>query len=346
MRYDGIHQVKTGGIIMATHRATIKDVAREAGVSISTVSNAVNNVDVLLPETKQRVLEIAERLHYVPNLTGRNLKVGKTMVIGLYLNSMRGAYYGALADSVYSACKKNGYDLQIYVGERKQYVMSGILGRQNDGVIIHNKQIDDASASQIGEEEIPAVFIDRKIHGPHMSSVIFDSYHEGMLAAKYLVDAGNKSFMFVQGPEYNFDGGERQRGFCDGLDEAGINGNVAVLHGEFERDAAYQALTEYIARKRPIPDAIFAANDLSAIGVCDALRNAGIDVPGRVNVIGCDDIEAAGLVNPALTTIRTSFEIQGKCAVESLMKLMDGKQGDVDTLKGSIIERGTTCIRK
>ena len=83
---------------MAVHRVTIKDVAREAGVSISTVSNAMNNVNVLLPETKQHVMETAKRLHYIPNLNGRNLKVSKTMVIGLFITSIRVAYYGVLVD--------------------------------------------------------------------------------------------------------------------------------------------------------------------------------------------------------------------------------------------------------
>ncbi len=329
---------------MAVHRVTIKDVAREAGVSISTVSNAMNNVNVLLPETKQHVMETAKRLHYIPNLNGRNLKVSKTMVIGLFITSIRGAYYGVLVDSIYTACKKNGYDLQIYVGERTQYIMSNILGKQNDGVIILNEYIEEDHIRQIEEEEIPTVFIDRKIQGPHISSVIFDSYHEGRLAAQLLIDRGNKTFMYIQGPELNFDNKERKRGFFDELAKSGMDiKKVIVLKGDFERNVAYDSLTRYISERRPLPDAIFAANDLSAIGACAALRSAGIDIPGRVNVIGCDDIEAAAMVNPALTTVRTSFERQGALAVEKLMRLMKDEQGKIDVLRGSIIERKSTC---
>ena len=103
---------------MAEQKVTIKDVAREAGVSISTVSNALNGVEVLRPETKRHILEVAERMNYVPNLNGRNLKSQFTKVIGLFLTSIKGTYYNVLVDSIYQECREYGYELNIFVSER------------------------------------------------------------------------------------------------------------------------------------------------------------------------------------------------------------------------------------
>lgn len=102
---------------MAVRKVTIKDVAREAGVSISTVSNALNNVNVLHPETKRHVLEVAERMHYIPNLNGKNLKSQATNVIGLFITSMRGPYYGGLSDSIYRCCKKTDMNWKFLSGK-------------------------------------------------------------------------------------------------------------------------------------------------------------------------------------------------------------------------------------
>ncbi len=116
---------------MAEQKVTIKDVAREAGVSISTVSNALNGVDVLRPDTRRHILEVAERMNYVPNLNGRNLKSQFTKVIGLFLTSIKGTYYNVLVDSVYQECRKYGYELNIFVSERAENMMSNMRRKRS-----------------------------------------------------------------------------------------------------------------------------------------------------------------------------------------------------------------------
>lgn len=336
------------GFNVKTQKITIKDVAREAGVSISTVSNALNGVDVLRPETKQHILRVAERLNYVPNLNGRNLKTQYTNVIGLFVTSVRGEYYNILADAIYQRCKKYGYELNIFVSEKAETMMANILGRRIDGAIISNKFIGERETVLLFETQTPVIFMDRELEGEKIASVVFDSYHEGEMVAEYLVGLGHRTFAYMDGPDDNYDNIHRLKGFREGLGSRGI-----ILHedyiikGRFEKETAYQSMKQFVDSGRPLPEAVFAANDVSAIGTIEALQNAGIRVPEQVSVVGCDDIEIAHLVKPSVTTVRTSFERQGTLAADHLIALIRGEEkGRIDVLQGRIIPRESTCEKK
>lgn len=333
---------------MAKQKVTIKDVAREAGVSISTVSNALNGVDVLRPETKQHILDVAERLNYVPNLNGRNLKSQCTKVIGLFLTSIRGTYYNILADAVYQECKKYGYELNIFVSERADNMMANILGKRMDGAIILNKDIREKETTLLQKTQTPIVFLDRELQGERMTSVIFDSYHEGEMVAQYLLSIGHHTFAYINGASDNYDNMKRMQGFQTALMQSGIQfDEIDMIEGEFEKEIAYESMKQFVQSGRPLPEAVFAANDLSAIGVVKALIDSGIEVPEQVSVVGCDDIEIASLVRPSLTTMRTSFEKQGTLAVQHLIALISGEEkGCIDVLQGRIISRESTCARR
>lgn len=333
---------------MAKQKVTIKDVAREAGVSISTVSNALNGVDVLRPKTKQHILDVAERLNYVPNLNGRNLKSQSTKVIGLFLTSIRGTYYNILADAVYQECKKYGYELNIFVSERADNMMANILGKRMDGAIILNKDIREKEIILLQKTQPPIVFLDRELQGERMTSVIFDSYHEGEMVAQYLLSIGHHTFAYINGASDNYDNMKRLQGFQAALIQAGIQfDEVDMIEGEFEKEVAYESMKQFVQSGRPLPEAVFAANDLSAIGAIKALIDSGIEVPEQVSVVGCDDIEIASLVRPSLTTMRTSFEKQGTLAVQHLIALISGEEkGCIDVLQGRIISRESTCVRR
>lgn len=328
-------------------KVTIKDVAREAGVSISTVSNALNGVDVLHPFTKQHILEVAERLHYVPNLNGRNLKLQATKVIGLFITCLTGSYHGMLADSIYKCCQTYGYELNIFISDKVDNAMINLLGHRVDGAIIMNKFIKDREVKLLSENDIPVVFIDRKEKGKYLSSVVFDPYYEGELAGKYLLKLGHTTFAYIYGSGNSFDNIERLKGFQDTLEKSGITlADDYILQGKFEKNTAYHSVSEFIESGKPLPEAIFASNDLSAIGTIEAFLDKGIKIPDQVNIIGCDDIEISQLVRPSVTTIRTSFEEQGSLAVEYLMRLIKKEEtGKIEVLQGRIIERESTCIR-
>lgn len=327
-------------------KITIKDVAREAGVSISTVSNALNNVDVLHPDTKAHILEVAERLHYTPNLNGRNLKSQATRVIGLFVDYMGGPYMGALVDSMARQCSVGGYELNVFVTEQSSSIMGNLLGHRVDGAVIVNSILTKAQEEALVEAKIPIVYLNREIAGEYQTGVFFDSYGAGRMAARYLLGKGYERLGLVEGPE-NYDSIQRRRGFLDVLAEQGITlEDGFVWQGGFSRITAFDTISSFLTmtagnkKKNRLPQAVFAANDLSAIGCMEAFVQAGIRVPQDVRVLGCDDIELCRYVQPALTTIRTNFEEQGAVAVQALIKMLkEDSQGTQMRLSCKIVER-------
>lgn len=328
-------------------KVTIKDVAKAAGVSISTVSNALNGVDVLHPKTKERILEVAEQLNYIPNLNGRNLKAAETMAVGLFISSMRGTFYGTLADTMYWECLKHGYELYVYITNKNTTIVNNIFGRRVDAAVILYEGVEEDTVEKLVKSDIPIVFLDREIKGKTTSSIIFDSYREGEQAAEYLLGLGNKTFGHIYGVQGNYDSRQRYEGFKNRLEEAGIMIRPEnVIYGGFEKDAAYSGVKRFLEEGNEVPDAFFAANDLSALGCMEALKEKGIRVPEDVSVIGCDNIEICDLMQPGLTTIQTSFERLGVLVVNHLMELLAGKQeGRIERIEGKIIER-ESCAAK
>lgn len=325
-------------------KVTIKDVAREAGVSISTVSNAINDVKVLKPETKKHILEVAERLHYIPNLNGRNLKCKETKVIGLFVTSLKGPYFVQLADSIFRECERNGYELNVFVTWDNVSAMNNILGKRVDGCIISGTATNSVDMKRIQDYEIPVVFLDREKKGKRMSSVVFDSQKDGQKAAEYLLSKGAKKVGFIKGDDGNFDAERRLEGFKEGLQNSGVTlEEEYIWEGCYEREPAYTAVRNFLDKKLPLPDAIFAANDWSAIGAMDALKNAGYRVPEDVMVLGVDDIEQGTWYQPTVSTIKTGFEEQGIIAVKRLLALINKDDvGQVERIVGNLIEREST----
>lgn len=325
-------------------KVTIKDIAREAGVSISTVSNALNGVDVLKPETREHILEVADRLHYIPNLNGRNLKSKSTKVIGLFVTSLKGPYFAALADIMFWECKKFGYELNIFVTWEGKSTITNILGRRVDGSVVLSHDVDDEGLRQIQELEVPTVFLDRETKSKKTASVIFDSYRDGEMVAEYLIERGVKRICFIQGILNNYDGIERARGFRDCLAKEGITLDPEyVLRGEFERGIAHDSMIEFLEKGLPLPEAVFACNDLSAFGCMDALIEKGYEIPKDTMVIGTDDVEMCSFYTPKLTTVRTGYEKEGSVAVRKLVKMINGEEtGDIIKLHGQLIEREST----
>lgn len=329
-------------------KVTIKDVAREAGVSISTVSNALNDVDVLRPETKAHILEVAERLHYVPNLNGRNLKAGATKVIGIFVPFITGPYMGGLADAMASQCREAGYELNVFVTQQRSSIMTNLLGGRMDGAVMMHSPLSTRQEKQLQEEHIPMVYLNKEIAGEYQSSVCFDSYQAGRIAADYMYEMGIEEPGFVTGPiTFAYDSSERARGFLDGLKEHKMElKKEFIWQGAFSRETTYQVMKEFIEQQKGepnLPRAIFAANDLSAIGCMEALTECGISVPETVKVIGCDDIELGRYMRPSLTTIRTNFAEQGITAVDSILRMIqESPQGEVHKLSCCLVERDST----
>lgn len=323
---------------------TIKDIAREAGVSISTVSNALNGVDVLRPETREHILEVADRLNYIPNLNGKNLKAKATKVIGLFVTSLKGPYFATLSDIMVQECMKYGYELNIFVAVKGKSAITGILGKSIDGCVVFSGNVDEKGVEQIEQLKVPVVFLDREEKAEKISSVLFDSYKDGEIVAQYFIDRDIKKICFVKGVPNNYDALGRERGFKERLAQEGIVLDPEyIVKGDFERETAFESVKEFLTKGLPLPEAFFAANDLSAIGCMDALKEAGYNVPEDTIVVGVDDIEFCEWYSPTLTTVKTGYEKQAGVAITKLVKMINNEEtGEIIKLRGRLLEREST----
>lgn len=324
-------------------RTTIKDVAKKAGVSITTVSHALSGGGVVKQETRDRIRELARQMNYMPNWNGKNLKSVETRVIGLYVEYIRG-FYGQLADAMYEKCREAGYELNIIIADDGSMILDNLLSHRVDGAIILHNGFSDQHAEILRDAELPTVFLDREMSGPQVSSVLFDSYQTGRMAAEYLYQLGHRRIMFVKGRD-TYDGIERRRGFVDYLTEQGIQADPAYqIEGKFDRRETLQAMERFIASGKPMPTAVFAANDDSAIGCMLALSAAGYSVPGSVSVIGCDNIELSHWYTPALTTVDIGISEKGVDAANEVIALIQGEHsGRITKTASKIVERAS-CV--
>lgn len=330
-------------------KVTIKDVAREAGVSISTVSNALNDVDVLNPETKSHVLKVAKRMNYVPNLNGKLLKSGKTKMLGFFTTSVSGPYFYTLVDAMSRECDRLGYGLNVFVTKDKKVIMSNILGRRVDGVIIYEEHmIDDQDIAAMEKDRVKAVFLDRVIENENMGSIIFDSYVSAYEATKYLISLGHRQISYISGVDTMFDSVQRKEGFLAALRDYQIPFDPdLILQGYFEEEGTYNAVKSFL-NQHPgkIPDAFLAGNDVSAIGCIKALNAAGYEVPRDISVVGFDDIDIAQYFTPPLTTVRNQIARQGMLVVNHLVRMIQKKeQGKVEKLAGELVVRGSSTVK-
>ncbi|WP_054955362.1 LacI family DNA-binding transcriptional regulator [Paenibacillus dakarensis] len=330
-------------------KVTIKDVAREAGVSISTVSNALNDVDVLNPETKSHVLNVAKRMNYVPNLNGKLLKSGKTKMLGFFTTSVSGPYFYTLVESMSRECDRLGYGLNVFVTKDKKVIMSNILGRRVDGVIIFEENmIEEQDIAAMEKDRVKAVFLDRVIENENMGSIIFDSYISAYKATQYLISLGHRQISYISGVDTMFDSVQRKEGFLAALQEFQLPFDPDfILQGYFEEEGTYLAVKSFL-KQHPgkIPDAFLAGNDVSAIGCIKALNSIGYEVPRDISVVGFDDIDIAQYFTPPLTTVRNQIARQGMLVVNHLVRMIQKKeQGKVVKLAGELVVRESSTVK-
>lgn len=326
---------------------TIKDVAKEAGVAISTVSNVLNNVNNVSEETKQKVNEAVKKLKYVPNINAKLLKSNKKNTIGLFLPSIQGDFYRVLMQAIHMQCKHNEYLLNIYISNENtsEEIYSMILSSGVEGAIILNERLDDEYVERLVGTKFPMVFIDRELAGDYMSSVLVDNVNGATLAMEYLIKQGHRRIGYIHGI-YNTDNERRYQGYLDVMNkyELPLDEDI-ILRGYFEGAVAYSEMRILLLKGIKLPDAIFCANDEMAMGCIRALVEAGINVPEQVSVVGFDDIEMAAFHQPSLTTIHSPVTELGTICTNELFRLIKAKdddyQGLVTYLMPSLVIRDT-----
>ena len=302
--------------------ATIKDVAKAAGVSVATVSRALNGADNVLPETRQRIQAAAQALRFTPSGAARSLITRRTDTIGALLPDLHGEYFSELIRGIDQAARARGLHLLVSSSHGDAHEAAAALRAMNgrvDGLLVMSPHADADFLERNLPGTRPAVLVSTAVALPGHASFEVDNFGGALAMTRHLCDAGRRRVAFIAGPQGNHESAERLRGYRAGL-RAGQR--ELVFEGDFSQESGWLA-GRRIAQARPRPDAVFAGNDMMAIGCLAALNEAGLRVPEDIALAGFDDIPIARYVAPALTTIRVPIAALGAAALEALAKAMD-----------------------
>lgn len=320
-------------------RSTISDVARLAGVSISTVSRVVNETAPVSDEVGERVRIAIETLNYTPHAAARNLAVRRTNTIGLLLPELSSSFFTPLLRGIEAAVRQTDYDLLIYANPRAAAGYDSrhrqpIGGHNADGMLVFTTTLEERDIVRNCEQGFPMVLLYRlSPRGLEVPSVIFDNRTGVRLAVNHLITVHQRRrIAFLQGPLGNQESDERERGYYEALLQHGISLDPAlVLRAGFNEQGGYDAVIQ-LQRQGIAFDAIFTGDDEAGVGALTALRAMGRRVPQDVAVIGFDDLPFAQHLNPALTTLRAPIEQAGYLAAAQLFTLLAGGEVDAQTV--------------
>jgi len=309
-----------------TRTASIRDVARAADVSYQTVSRVLNGHPSIRPETKQRVLDAMAELRYRPNQAARALVTSRSRTIGVILGS-RGEYgptssLAALED----AARARGYWVNsAYLGDtRPETIRAAVdhLRRQSvEGIIVHAPQVRVFDILAELDVDVPYLGLHTAERG--IAELADDQVRGAQMATEHLIALGHVEIVHLAGPQDWIEAESRMRGYLHALSEADLPTRPPIL-GDWTADFGYRAALE-LARRQDFT-AVFAANDAMAFGLMHGFRDAGIDLPGHVSVVGFDDIPLARHASPPLTTVHQHFANLGERAMRALLRAL-GAEG-------------------
>ena len=311
-------------------RIMMKDVALAAGVSITTVSHVINNTRRVQPETRQRVEQAMQELGYHPSSVARGLRMGVTKTIGLILPDVANPFFAEISRQIEDFGYHQGYSVILCNSDnnpQKQHeYVNTLLAKQVDGVIFISAGDSLDDLSRLSASGIPIVVADREVPLHLADVVMLDNEKSGYKAARHLVELGHKRIACIAGPSHLSPSMLRVEGYQRALQQAGIQYDpMMVVQGDFRIDGGRQAM-QTLLQRIPSLTAVFALNDMMAMGAISALREAGLDVPQDVSVVGFDDIVIAGLVDPPLTTIAQPIKEIAHWATSLLIEKMSKRE--------------------
>ena len=328
--------------------ATMKDIAKLAGVSTSTVSHVINKSRYVSEEISLRVNSAAQQLNYRPSALARSLKVNRTKTIGMLVTTSTNPFFGEVVKGVERSCYHQGYNLILCNTEgdheRMRESINTLLQKRVDGLILMCSSLE-GERIEVFEQypDIPVVVMD---WGPMLftSDKIQDNSLRGRyLAAKYLIESGHRQIGCITGPLVKHQAQMRYEGYKRALNESGLGFNANwIIEADFECEGGFEAFNQMLA-KGPLPSAIFVCNDMMAMGVINAANAKGIRIPEDLSIIGYDDIHIAKFMSPSLTTIHQPKYRLGKAAVEALLNRLEKGATDpqVVQLEPTLVERDT-----
>lgn len=311
-------------------RVTMRQIAARARVSVGTVSHVINNSAGVREGVRKRVLDAIERLGYQPSLLARGLRRNQTTILGVIIPDISNPFFPLVVRGVEDIAYQNSYRLmlcntdndankeQVYFDELRAYRMAGLI-------VIPSADSRLVALAAASGGEPPVICLDRWPEGWKGDTVTVDNEEGAYQAARYLLELGHRRIATITGQLHVTSGIERLKGFKRALREAGVSiAPEYVQEGRFDRLSGYEKGL-MLLQFSPRPTAIFAANDLVALGVLAALRELGLRCPEDVSLVGFDDQELASFTNPALTTVAQPAYQMGARAAGLLFERLRGE---------------------
>ena len=327
--------------------ATIRDVARDAGVSIATVSRVFNDSTLVSEQTTRAVREVATRLHYWPNGVARSLITNKTHAFGVLLPDIHGEFFSEVIRGADLAARANGFHLLVSSSHADSEALGEALRTMSgriDGVVVMAPDIDAPAAIASFAHRCPTVLLNPGQPVDQCDTLSISNFEGAHDMTRHLLGLGHTRIAIVRGPDRNLDAEQRLQGYRAALREAGLaRAPEFEFYGDFSEPSGYDAVSA-ILRADPRPTALFVANDHMAIGVVSALHDARVHVPTQMAVTGFDDIAMARYVSPSLTTVHVNTSLLGERAVELLLQRASGTQAEArhhEVLPTTLTVRGS-----
>lgn len=330
---------------------SIKDIAKAAGVSHSTVSRALADSPLVSAETKTRIQKLALEMGYSPDARARSLVMGRTQTIGVVVTTISDPFIAQIVQAVEQTAYDFDYTIILATSgaepEREIAAVEMLRSKRVDGVIVTSSRVGALYQEHLDRLGVPVVLVNshQEQSGSYTFSVSVDNRHGGCLATHHLIDLGHRRIAYVTGPADHSDDLARLAGYRDALQNAGLPFDpYLVVPGSGRVDGGEDALPRLMALQDQ-PTAAFCYNDMTAIGLIGAARRAGLQVPESLAVVGFDDIPFATYVSPALTTVAQPIPHMGRQATEMVLDLVLSSR-DPERAVTNVLVQGKLVVRE
>ncbi len=318
-------------------KVTIVEVAKKAEVSLGTVSRVINNDSHVAPETRERVSAVIQDLGYVANRQARGLKGMKTNVIGVLVPDLATSYIGEILHGIDAELALHEYELMLFTTHRTatkeaSYVANMVQGMVDGILLVLPRSLADYTGT-LTEHNFPFVLIDHQGTGKPCPAVGATNWQGGYNATEYLIKLGHKRIGFITGSMDLGCSQDRLKGYRSALRTHHIAEDETLIYeGDFAQPDGYTGASALLDLPLP-PTAIFASNDVMAMGVMDAVRNRNLRIPDDVSVVGFDNINQSAMVYPPLTTVQQPLEQMGRVATQMLLGILKSPKNDVGRIE-------------
>ncbi|WNX83274.1 LacI family DNA-binding transcriptional regulator [Agathobaculum sp. NTUH-O15-33] len=328
---------------------TISEIAREAGVSKSTVSRVLNSKPDVLPETKQRVMEIVEKYGFQPSVYAISMSQKRCNCIGVVIPHdidyiFKNQYYSEIQRTMLKAAQKRGYYVLLLCCKDMKEAINAVKQRRVDGLIMVSPLPEHKSAmTTFLESNIPFVTVGKCQFLSNAYQVCTDNYKGAMLAMEHLLGLGHRRIAYINGPHFLPSSGERCRAYLDAMRAENLPVTEGMIREGGNSIESGYAATKEILSDHPDITALFVASDYMAIGVESAVRDSGMRVPDDISIVSFDNIPIAAQISPALTTVDQHIEEKGQLCVDLLLDLLE----EPNTQRAHSIDIAPTlCVRE